>query len=70
MDSGNAILMTEKEVSAKFGMGLQWLRQRRVTGGGPLFVKIGRKVLYRLSDVQKFVDDRVFASTSEVPANG
>jgi hypothetical protein len=60
-------LMTDREVAARFGFSLPWLRQKRVVGGGIPFAKIGRRVLYRLQDVERYVAERVVGSTSEVP---
>ena len=37
----------------------------RSRGGGPKYIKIGRLVRYRLSDVQAFIDAGARASTSE-----
>ncbi len=41
------------------------LAQKRLHGDGIPFVKDGRKVLYRLSDVQKYLADNTFQSTAE-----
>ncbi len=58
--------LTEKEVAERYNFGLVWLRQKRSTGGGIPFLKIGRKVLYRTVDVERFLDERLVSSTSEV----
>ncbi len=44
------------------------LEQWRWNGRGPRFVKIGRHVRYRLSDLDAFIQERVFASTTEAQA--
>ena len=44
------------------------LERLRVTGEGPRFVKIGRRVLYRASDLEAWADTHTFGSTSEVEA--
>jgi len=41
------------------------LETRRVRGGGPPFVKAGRLVLYRISDLDAWVADRIRTSTSQ-----
>jgi len=38
----------------------------RSSGGGPRFVRVGRRVRYRLRDLQKWIDERTFGSTAEV----
>lgn len=39
------------------------LANLRYNGGGVNFVKVGRKVLYRLSDVQDYLDANSFSRT-------
>ena len=41
------------------------LEQWRWNGRGPRFVKISRAVRYRLSDLDAFLEARVFSSTTE-----
>ena len=63
-------MLSEAQVASRFGFSVAWLRAARVRGGGPRFVKIGRRVFYRLVDLEEFVNDRVVSSTSEVAKNG
>lgn len=44
------------------------LEQWRWNGRGPLFVKIGRSVRYRISDLDNFLSERVFSNTTEAQA--
>ncbi|MDA8429409.1 MAG: helix-turn-helix domain-containing protein [Geobacteraceae bacterium] len=44
------------------------LEQWRWNGKGPRFVKIGRSVRYRIIDLDAFLADRVFNSTTEAQA--
>lgn len=41
------------------------LAKWRCLGGGPRFVKIGRRVRYRRADIDAFIGARVRASTSD-----
>ena len=42
------------------------LDKLRVSGRGPPFARLGRrKVLYRRSDLDKWVDERIYGSTSQ-----
>ena len=42
------------------------LDKLRVSGRGPPFARLGRrKVLYRRSDLDKWVDERIYKSTSQ-----
>jgi hypothetical protein len=51
-------LWTEREFSDFFGrVSLRTLRRWRQEGSGPAYVKVGRKVMYRPSDVQTWLDE-------------
>lgn len=41
------------------------LERYRLTGEGPKFVKFGRRVAYRLIDLEEYVKAHIFDSTSE-----
>jgi len=41
------------------------LEQWRWNGRGPKFCKIGRSCRYRLADLEAFLEERVFRSTTE-----
>ena len=61
--------LPEKAIAERFSLGLSWLRAARCRGTGPRFVKLGRKVLYDVAEVEKYLADRVVSSTSEVAKN-
>ncbi|MQA65035.1 MAG: helix-turn-helix domain-containing protein [Alphaproteobacteria bacterium] len=42
-----------------------YLNQMRVRGDGPKYHKIGRKVIYRLADVEEWLARQAHRSTSE-----
>ena len=48
------------ELAKYLGMSAKTLKTYRADGLGPAFVKIGRMVRYRLSDVNKWRDSRVY----------
>lgn len=59
-------LLTTKEAAKWLGLGVSTLEQSRVSGiNCPKFIKIGRAVRYRLTDLQEFVDSRERRSTSD-----
>ena len=41
------------------------LENWRWSGRGPRFVKLGRSCRYRLADLEAFLEERVFSSTTE-----
>jgi len=59
-------LLREKDVFERLNIGLSTGQQYRLKGLGPKFVKIGRSVRYRESDVQAYIDSlKAYQSTSE-----
>ena len=42
--------------------------KRRVLGGGPPFIKMGKIVVYDLSDLDEWMAERRFRSTAEADA--
>jgi len=59
-------LVPEKVVAEMLCLGLSTVQQYRLKGLGPRYLKIGRSVRYRLSDVQDYIKNcRSFQSTSD-----
>lgn len=46
------------------------LEQWRWNGRGPRFIKIGRSCRYRISDLEAFLESRVFNNTTEAQNRG
>ena len=63
---------TEKEAAKHTRRSIRTLqRERAEPGSDPLpFIKIGRRVLYRLADIEEWLARRTFHSTAEVDAAG
>jgi hypothetical protein len=59
--------LTAAEVSAHFQgrISVRTLNNWRSSGGGPPFRKIGGKVLYPASELERWEQSRTFASTSQ-----
>jgi predicted DNA-binding transcriptional regulator AlpA len=53
-----------KETAARTRIAKSTLDKLRLTGGGPAFIKVGSKVLYRWSDVEAWLASRIRRSTS------
>ena len=60
--------LTTPEAAAYLSIQPATLEQWRWNGRGPRFVKIGRSVRYRISDLDEFLNARVFSSTTEAHA--
>lgn len=53
------VLYSEKQAAPMCGWSTATLRKKRCVGGGPDYVKMGRSVRYRLSDLRAFVAGNV-----------
>jgi hypothetical protein len=59
-------LYPEAYAAAQLNLSPKTLQAWRVSGCGPRFVKLGRRVFYRASDLRRFIEENVFQSTAEV----
>ena len=59
-------LYSEGNAAAELNLSPKTLQAWRVTGRGPRFVKLGRRVFYRESDLRTFIEANIFQSTAEV----
>jgi predicted DNA-binding transcriptional regulator AlpA len=55
-------LLDEHQVCDYLGKSLSWARNSRWLGTGPKFIKIGRSVRYRLSDVEAYIAENTRAA--------
>jgi hypothetical protein len=64
----SAALMTEEQIASATGDAIprRRLQQLRQCGGGPPFLKIGRRVLYDWNDVRGWLDSQKRLSTSDM----
>ena len=61
-------LLKQPQAAEYLGVSHSFLEKRRIYGGGPKFVKIGRRVAYRQADLEQWVSKHVHESTSEPAA--
>lgn len=55
--------------AAKYtGLAASTLEKARVTGTGPQYAKLGRRVVYRIADLDAWMVKRIVSSTSEQAA--
>ncbi|WP_326544681.1 DNA-binding protein [Mycobacterium sp. 2-64] len=57
----------EGQTAAKIGSTRAALRQARYRGTGLPFVRIGRRIRYRVVDLEAYLADRTFAAGSSPP---
>ncbi len=59
------VLHPEKSAAAVMRISARTLQGWRLRGGGPPYVKLGGRVLYRETDLLAWIESRARASTSE-----
>lgn len=62
--AGEKLLLVD-DVARQTRLSVSTLNKLRMTGGGPRFVKLGRRVFYRRADVERWVTANTFRSTGE-----
>jgi hypothetical protein len=60
-------LLTEAEAARLRRQSIRTLQAERLRGDGCSFVKLGRSVRYRRSDVVQFIESNIKTSTTAVP---
>jgi hypothetical protein len=61
----NDELMDAATAAAFIGLALATLAKMRCLGGGPEYIKAGRKILYRREDLAEWLNARRVANTTE-----
>jgi len=59
------VLLTQAEAADYLRLSERTLERWRVTGSGPAFCKLGRRVLYRAADLDEWIALHIMHSTSE-----
>ncbi len=57
--------LTQTEAAELLRISPRTLERYRVAGSGPRFVKAGRRVIYRSSDIEAWTEANTFASTTQ-----
>ncbi len=57
--------LTQDQLAARLDLSQRTLERMRNAGSGPRFAKTGKKILYRLQDVEAWLAERSFSSTAE-----
>lgn len=60
--------LSTKEAARFLGTSHRTMEDWRLTGIGPTFIKLGRLVRYRMSDILKYLDQNSFGSTGGAQA--
>jgi hypothetical protein len=59
-------LLDQREAARLLRLSERTLERLRLSGGGPLYVKCGRSVRYRVDHLEAWVSARVVSSTSAI----
>jgi predicted DNA-binding transcriptional regulator AlpA len=59
------VSLTQAETSEWLRLSERTLERWRVSGSGPVFVKLGKRVLYRQADLDEWIASHAVRSTSE-----
>jgi predicted DNA-binding transcriptional regulator AlpA len=54
-----------KQAATEFGLSTSWLAKLRLTGNGPVYRKVGKRVLYRRDEFVSWIETHTQKSTSE-----
>lgn len=56
--------LSEEQAAKHVNLSTKTLQRYRTTGKGPLFIKVGARILYDLSDLDAFMESHKVSSTS------
>ena len=59
----NTDYLTPTQVADEFGFNTGTLGNLRHKGGGPVFVRAGRRILYKRADIVAYLDSNRFSRT-------
>lgn len=65
----NSDILTTLEAASYLRLSKATLERFRLTGGGPLYAKLGGAVRYRRAELDKWIESRLVASTSAADAS-
>ena len=57
--------LSTAEVADRLGLSVSYLNQLRVRGGGPVFAKLGQRVVYDPADIASWLESNKHQSTSD-----
>lgn len=60
--------LTPNSLASRWNLAPNTLKQWRWNGRGPLYLKIGGRVLYRLNDIEQFEQQKLKHHTSDMGA--
>lgn len=55
--------LTQSDLAGRWNKSVHTIERYRTEGNGPIYLKIGGKVMYRVKDIEKFEEERLFMNT-------
>jgi predicted DNA-binding transcriptional regulator AlpA len=68
MNTQNPLVLNAEQVAQRLGLSISTLAKMRLYGTGPAYSKLGRRVVYRLEDLEAWITANRYQSTSEYPS--
>jgi hypothetical protein len=68
MTTSNPITLTPGAAAKVLGLATSTLAKLRLSGNGPVYCKLGRRVVYRMQDLEAWLESRVARDTSDAGA--
>ena len=65
MTHQDSLVLNAVDAAKQLGLSTSTLAKMRLYGNGPAYIKLGRRVLYRPEDIQNWISENRFHSTSE-----
>jgi hypothetical protein len=59
------VFLDNKQAADFLKLSPRTLEKHRVTGGGPRFRKLGRRVVYAVADLEAWANERICSNTSD-----
>lgn len=66
----NDNLMTPEQLATRWSVPTKTLGQWRWSGRGPKFLKLGKRIMYRMEDIHEFEKETRFQNTSQYGNGG
>jgi excisionase family DNA binding protein len=68
MTISNPITLTAGQAAKVLGLAASTLAKLRLSGNGPAYYKLGRRVVYRREDLEVWLKSRIAQNTSDADA--
>jgi predicted DNA-binding transcriptional regulator AlpA len=68
MTTNNPITLSAAQAASVLGLASSTLAKLRLTGNGPVYYKLGRRVVYRREDLEIWLETHIARDTSDAGA--